>query len=115
MYQLIQGNIGGYEVESWRHEEWRYSVSAVVERIFAQRIYRNFIYTLCDIIEVEYGENEFGLDKSQIEWLVNSFVRDGLGAREEGYFCIFPLWKEEEKTEETIEICAIVESQQYSK
>ena len=102
-------------MEASKQEEWRSSVSTLVERIFAQRIYRNFIDSLCELIQVGCGLKDFGINKTQIEFLNNSFVRDKLGSKEQGYLCMFPLWNgQDEREEENIfQFYAVVGDQEY--
>ena len=72
--------------------ERRKSNGLLVERVFAQHIYRALIRALVG----EKGKNQrFKLSKQKIKWLARTFVREGIGAQEEAYVCLYPAYDEE--------------------
>lgn len=75
--------------------EWRKYMVPLVQRIFAQLIYIDFIYTLRDVLSDDTNGPMFRLNRDQIAWLNKTFVREGLGTAEQGNLCLFPVWDRE--------------------
>lgn len=73
--------------------EWRKNVSPIVQQIFAQKIYIDFVYSLRSLSKSD-PKISFRLKKEQIDWLVKTFVRENLGTMEQGNVCLFPLWEQ---------------------
>jgi hypothetical protein len=64
----------------------------ILERIFAQQIYASVIRALVACQKDENEDPVCRFSKNDVEWLSRTFTREGIGAQEEAYVCMFPAY-----------------------